>query len=88
MRTRISATAAARGFSELLNRVHYRGVSFIIERGGKPVGELRPAPPAPFRGADFVRLLESLPHPGGEYLDEVEELVNSQPPVSSITASE
>jgi hypothetical protein len=33
-------------------------------------------------------LLESLPHPGDDYLDEVEELVNSQPPVSSITASE
>ena len=38
----MTATEAARGFSELLNRVRYRGETFIIERGGVPIGELAP----------------------------------------------
>src|SRR5687767_13963314 len=35
----ISATRAARSFSELLDRVCYRGESFVIERGGELVCE-------------------------------------------------
>ncbi len=36
---RISATGASRTFSELLNRVRYRGDSFVIERAGEAIGK-------------------------------------------------
>lgn len=38
----ISATKAARGFSEVLNQVQYRDMSFAIERGRKVVARLVP----------------------------------------------
>lgn len=76
---RLSATEAARGFSELLNRVRYRAESFIIERAGVAIGELRPASPPPFRGADLVALLESLPPADEGFLDDVAAVANSQP---------
>lgn len=74
---RVSATDAARNFSELLNRVKYRGESFIIERSGEPIGELRPAAPTKFTGADLATLLRSLPPVDEEYLDVVEALTRS-----------
>ena len=43
MKSRISATKAARNFFELMNRVRYRSESFIVERGGKPICEILPA---------------------------------------------
>ena len=78
---RISATEAARNFSELLNRVRYRGESFVIERGGVPVGELRPVAPPRFTGADLLALFSSLPEVDREYLDTVERAVRAQPQV-------
>jgi antitoxin (DNA-binding transcriptional repressor) of toxin-antitoxin stability system len=76
---KLSATEAARNFSELLNRVRYRGETFIIERGGEPICELRPAAPAAFSGADLVTLLRSLPPVDEDYLSAVEEIARAQP---------
>ena len=78
MKSRISATKAARSFSELMNRVRYRGESFVIERGGKPICEILPASPVKFTGGDLASLLRSLPKPDDEYLSLVEELVAKQ----------
>ena len=39
----ISATEAARSFSEVLNQVQYREASFSIERGKKVIARLVPA---------------------------------------------
>ncbi len=39
---RISATEAARNFSELLNHTHYLGTTYIITRNGEEVGRLAP----------------------------------------------
>ncbi len=78
---RVSATDAARNFSELMNRVRYRGESFIVTRGGQEVCELRPAVATAFTGADLVTLLRSLPAVDEEYLDAVEECQRSQPPI-------
>jgi len=82
MTLRISATKAARSFSELMNRVRYRGESFIIERGGRPICEILPARPPKFSGAEFVNLLRTLPRPDEDYLAVVEELVTKQPIVA------
>ena len=76
---RLTATEAARGFSELLNRVRYRGESFLIERGGVPIGELRPAAPVPFTGADLLALLRSLPPVDDGFFEDVERAAAEQP---------
>ena len=77
----LSATEAARNFSELLNRVHYKRQTYLIERGGQAVCEIRPAYAATgFTGTDLARLLASLPDAPEEYLDAVEQAVKGQPP--------
>lgn len=61
----ISATEAARSFSEVLNQVQYRDRSFSIERGSKVVARLVPAAlPAGLALADLNRLFARLPHLG------------------------
>ena len=82
MRSRISATEAARSFSELMNRVRYRGESFVIERNGKPICEILPVTPAKFSGAELANLLRSLPKPDEEYLALVEGLAAKQATVA------
>jgi len=42
MEKRISATRAVRDFSKLLNTIKFKGVHYIIERGGKPVASMKP----------------------------------------------
>ena len=78
---RISATDAARGFSELLNRVRYRGEAFLIERGGVAIGELRPVRPVRFTARELQTLLRSLPPVDEEFFDDVERAVLEQPTV-------
>jgi antitoxin (DNA-binding transcriptional repressor) of toxin-antitoxin stability system len=57
MATRVSATEAVRTFSDLLNRIRYRGEEFVVERGGEPVCRMTPAAPA---GRISLRELASL----------------------------
>jgi prevent-host-death family protein len=78
MKSRVSASEAARSFSELMNRVRYRGESFVVERSGKPICEILPARPPKFTGAELAKLLRSLPKPDEEYLALVEELIAKQ----------
>jgi prevent-host-death family protein len=40
--TSISVTDAARNFSDCINRVRYRGTSFILEKNGVPVARIVP----------------------------------------------
>ena len=79
MKSRISASKAARSFSELMNRVRYRNDSFIVERAGKPICEILPTRPPKFSGADLVYLLRTLPKPDEDYLAIIEELLEKQP---------
>jgi prevent-host-death family protein len=81
MESHISATAAARSLSELLNRVRYRGESFVVERGGEPVCRIVPARPARCTVADLVRALKAAPSPDADYLDAVEAVTKKQPKV-------
>jgi antitoxin (DNA-binding transcriptional repressor) of toxin-antitoxin stability system len=43
---RISATHAARHFSDLVNRVRYQGTSFEIKRGNEVIARIIPAEPS------------------------------------------
>lgn len=80
----ISATEAARHFSDLVNRVGYRGERYIIERGGKAMCELVPAGARGFTGGDFLALLDTLPHPDAAFLDAVEALTAAQAPLGTV----
>lgn len=42
----ISATDAARNFSDLLNRVRYQGSRFAITRGTEVIAQIAPAKPS------------------------------------------
>ena len=42
MEKRISATQAVRDFSGVLNTIKFKGIHYIIERGGKPVASMTP----------------------------------------------
>ena len=59
----ITATEAARAFSDLLNRVRHEHQSFVILRGGERVARIEPAsPPIAPTGLDLDRLLaEDIP---------------------------
>ncbi len=62
MATKVTATEAARQFSELMNRVKYQGQSFEVIRGNEIVARIVPAGPAsPVRVSDLGNLLAQLP---------------------------
>ncbi len=82
VKSRISASVAVRNFSELMNRVRYRGESFTVIRGGKPICEISPAQPSNFTVADLANLLAQLPKPDKEYLDTIDDLLKKQPAVA------
>lgn len=42
MEKHITATQAVRDFSEVLNTIKFKGIHYIIERGGKPVASMKP----------------------------------------------
>ena len=68
----VSATAAAKNFGALVDRVRDERHSYVIERGGTPVAQIGPVTTRKFTVRDFVELFESTPHPGAEYLKAVE----------------
>jgi prevent-host-death family protein len=79
MESHLTATEAARNFSDLVNRVLYRGEVFVIERGGQPVCRIVPARPAKFTLRDLARLLKTVPKPDAGYWDVIEDINRKQP---------
>lgn len=79
--TVVSATEAARRFSDLVSRVCYQGETFVIERGGRPLCQLGPIEARRCTGADLLALLSRLPRPDEEFLAAVETASRTQPPV-------
>ena len=82
MSTPVSATEAARRFSDLLNRVRYRGERFVIVRNGEEVAELSAVATRP--GATLAELMERLlavrsGDPG--FADDLERIQAEQPTV-------
>jgi prevent-host-death family protein len=81
MESHLTVTEAARNFSDLVNRVLYRGEVFVIERGGQPVCRIVPAKPAKFTVRDLAQLLKTIPKPDPGYWDAVEEIKRKQAPL-------
>ena len=78
MESRISATEAAGAFSDLLNRVRYRGEQFVVEHGGEPICRIVPAGSAKFTLADLAQLMETAPKPDAGYERAVKKAIHSQ----------
>jgi prevent-host-death family protein len=68
MRKRISATEAVRKFSEILSHVHYKGDSYTVVRGGKPVASIAPVTQqAKAKNlGELISLLAAIPKLGAE----------------------
>jgi prevent-host-death family protein len=84
---RISATEAARNFSDLLNRVFYRGESAVLIRNGVPVARLVPPEPATAPAEELARRWETLPHltpaEADRLADELGEARRALPPAAA-----
>lgn len=58
----ITVTDAARGFSDLINRIRYRRESATLLKGGKPVAQVVPAGRV-CTGKELAAVWPRLPHP-------------------------
>lgn len=80
----ITATEAARKFSELLNSIKYKGDHYTLVRGGKPVASIGPVE-APLKArtlGELKDLLRQLPRLGDEAArleKDLRDLVRHQP---------
>jgi prevent-host-death family protein len=79
MESEITATRAARRLSDVINRVQYRGESFVVVRGGERVARIQPVGAAPCTFAELAGALRLAPRPGADYLDVVESVSHTQP---------
>jgi antitoxin (DNA-binding transcriptional repressor) of toxin-antitoxin stability system len=81
----ISTTDAVRTFSELLNAIKYKGESYTILRGGKPVATIGPA--EKLTGERTLRelalILKTLPslEDDDTFASDVEAIMSNQPPI-------
>lgn len=76
---RVSATEAVRSFSDLLNRIRYRGEEFVVERGGEAVCRMTPAAsPRRATGRELATVLRDLPHPDAGFARDVRAGVKRQ----------
>jgi antitoxin (DNA-binding transcriptional repressor) of toxin-antitoxin stability system len=80
--TRITATEAARNFSDILNRVKYKGEEFLVERNGEVVcriGAAAPTKPKGITGTEFAEWWRNASKPDPEFWDDVEWAIKNQP---------
>jgi antitoxin (DNA-binding transcriptional repressor) of toxin-antitoxin stability system len=82
----VSATEAVRKFSDILNSIKYRGESYTVVRGGKPVASISPveAPGKKRLLRELKELAKNMP-PLGEEADrfgrDLKEIRKHQPSV-------
>jgi len=81
MESHLTATEAARNFSDFVNRVLDRGEVFVIERRGQPVCRIVPAKPAKFTLRDLAQLWKTIPKPDPGYWDAVDGVQLNQAPL-------
>jgi antitoxin (DNA-binding transcriptional repressor) of toxin-antitoxin stability system len=65
----ISVTEASRNFADCVNRAHYQGTTFILEKNGIPVARIVPTVRKPERGQEVAAVLRQAVedvHPGEE----------------------
>lgn len=87
MEKHISATQAVRDFSEVLNTIKFKGVHYIIERGGKPIASMKSIDEKidPMTLGQLKILLKKLPRLEEEldaFASDLEEISRNQPLIS------
>jgi antitoxin (DNA-binding transcriptional repressor) of toxin-antitoxin stability system len=77
---KISATEAARSFSDVVSRVRYRGEEFIVEKGGEPVCRIGPVRSTDARSTlgDLAKVIRRLPPLDARYRGLVRTLARRQ----------
>ena len=88
MEKRISATRAVRDFSEVLNTIKFKGVHYIIERGGKPIASMKSIDENidPMTLGELKTLLKKLPRLEEEldaFASDLKEISRNQPLMST-----
>lgn len=79
MRERLSATDFARNLSDVLNRVRYKGESFLIVRNGEEAGLLSPVSEGtPKTLRELVRLVRELGSPDDDFASDLETIRHEQ----------
>ena len=86
MEKRITATQAVRDFSEILNKIKFKGVHYIIERSGKAVAQMEPVnTPHKDRSLKELKfLLNKLPPLDDElaaFAEDLERIWKDRPPL-------
>lgn len=79
---KISATEAARSFSDVVARVHYRGEEFVVEKGGEAVCKISPVGrlgATKSTIADLLTVLDAMPSVDDGYKEAVLEVTRKQP---------
>ncbi len=79
MTTTITATEAARSFSDLLNRVRYRGETFRIVRSGEEVAQLTALPRSKTSLRALLSKLQAERTNDPEFADDLERIQAEQP---------
>ena len=88
MKKRISATRAVRDFSEVLNTIKFKGVHYIIERGGKPIASMKSVDEKieSMTLGELQTLLKKLPRLEEEldaFASDIEDISRNQPLMST-----
>ena len=88
MKKRISATRAVRDFSEVLNTIKFKGVHYIIERGGKPIASMKSVDEKieSMTLGELQTLLKKLPRLEEEldaFASDIEDICRNQPLIST-----
>ena len=78
--SRISATEAARSFSDVVSRVRYRNEEFVVEKGGEPMCKISPVGRSAGRSTigDLLKLFDELPPFDQEYCETVSAVTRGQ----------
>ncbi len=68
-------------FEALLDRARAEGQTLIVERDGRVLCRIVPGGngPNPYTGADFLKLLKTLPPVDPEFARDVQVVIDSQP---------
>ena len=84
MEKHITATQAVRDFSEVLNSIKFKGVTYVIKRGGKPIASMKPIDQENNLATlgDLKPMLQKLPRLDDELEDfatDLEDICREQP---------
>jgi prevent-host-death family protein len=82
MSERVTATEAARRFSDILNRVRYGHETFVVLRGGEEIAQISPAQPSqPVTLRELIQKLRQMGSPDSRFAADLEEIQASQPQI-------